>query len=303
MQTKSLKDVFAQSAEMLKSELRRLMLPRDYQQIQKVINNHITTFLREDNEFISSLNASDAKLLDSILRMSLSFQALTLSDKIDYIQASKKTEYDFADNKGKETNDIIENTITLLPTVISAFFSPWLALAVGSGTIFGKQVISTSNNKTTTHVVRRHVDISKPLTENIISNISDAIGNICQEIDNVINKIRRDRSELQAKYQFELDNKSLEKMYPQILVGMQYLFMENLNKEQKNPNVENMMFQLGVYGYKIIQHSSDNDGFFSHKVKVGIDVPEMYLPAIIKEEGEGRITLAAEGIVFVPKYN
>ena len=294
----SLKSVFTQSEESLRSSLRGLYLPRNYKEIQQVINEHITKLLTENNEFKASLNASDAEYLNSILRMSLSFQKLTFSDSINFSELSTVYEYDIDENNVGNV-DVLENTITLLPTVITAFFNPWLALAVGGATVLYKKVNPSEKGKT--QITKRKVDRSKPITEDIISNISDTIRNICKEIDTVIEKIKRDRSYLVAKYKDEVENKTLEKMYPQVLTGMQYLYIKNEKNEQKNKNIESMLFQLGVYGYKIIEYSSENDHHFTHQVKYGIEEPEMYLPAIVKENADGTFTTAIEGIYYMPQ--
>lgn len=294
----SLKSVFTQSEESLRSSLRGLYLPRDYKEIQQVINEHISKLLTENNEFKASLNASDAEYLNSILRMSLSFQKLTFSDSINFAELSTVYEYDIKENN-EGNADVLENTITLLPTVITAFFNPWLALAVGGATVLYKKVNPSEKGKP--QITKRKVDRSKPITEDMLTDISDAIRNICKEIDTVIEKIKRDRSDLVAKYKDEVENKTLEKMYPQVLTGMQYLYMENVKNEQKNQNIESMLFQLGVYGYKIIEYSSENDHHFSHQVKYGIENPEMYLPAIVKENTDGTLTTAIEGVYYIPQ--
>lgn len=298
MEPVNLKTVFRQSEDSLKSSLRGMYLPRDYKEVQNVINNHITKLLTESNEFKTSLNASDAEYLNSILRMSLSFQKLTFSDSINFAKLSTIYEYDINEANCTPT-DVLENTITLLPTVIAAFFNPWLALAAGSATILFKRVNPSIKSKP--QIEKRKVDTSKPITEEMLSDISDAIQNICQEIDSIIDKIRRDRSNLIAKYKEEVENKTLEKMYPQILTGMQYLYMENIKGEQKSQNIESMLFQLGVYGYKIIEYSQENAGCFTQQVKYGIENPEMYLPAIVKEQADGTMITALEGILYVPQ--
>lgn len=295
----SLKSVFTQSEESLRSSLRGLYLPRDYKEIQKIINEHITKLLTENNEFKASLNASDAEYLNSILRMSLSFQKLTFSDSINFAELSTVIEYDIKENN-EGNADVLENTITLLPTVITAFFNPWLALAVGGATVLYKKVKPTEKGKP--QITKRKVDRSIPITEDMLSDISDAIRNICKEIDTVIEKIKRDRSDLIAKYKDEVENKTLEKMYPQVLTGMQYLFMENLKSEVKNPNIESMLFQLGIYGYRILEYSNENSTYFTQQIKYGIDKPEMYLPAIVKENEDGTFTTAVEGVLYVPQH-
>ena len=296
MESISLKNVFIQSEESLKSSLRGMYLPRDYKEVQQVINEHITKLLTENNEFKANLNASDAEYLNSILRMSLSFQKLTFSDSINFVELSTVYEYDIKE-KNNGNADVLENTITLLPTVITAFFNPWLALVVGGATVLYKKVNPSEKGKP--QITKRKVDRSKPITEDMLSDISDAIRNICKEIDTVIEKIKRDRSDLIAKYKDEVENKTLEKMYPQILTGMQYLYMENAKNEQKNQNIESMLFQLGVYGYKVLEYSAENDHHFSHQVKFGIEKPEMYLPAIVKENEDGTLTTAIEGILYI----
>lgn len=296
MESISLKNVFIQSEESLKSSLRGMYLPRDYKEVQQVINEHITKLLTENNEFKANLNASDAEYLNSILKMSLSFQKLTISDSINFAELSTVYEYDIKENNNGNA-DVLENTITLLPTVITAFFNPWLALVVGGATVLYKKVNPSEKGKP--QITKRKVDRSKPITEDMLSDISDAIRNICKEIDIVIEKIKRDRSDLIAKYKNEVENKTLEKMYPQILTGMQYLYMENAKNEQKNQNIESMLFQLGVYGYKVLEYSVENDNHFSHQVKFGIEKPEMYLPAIVKENEDGTLTTAIEGILYI----
>lgn len=298
MESISLKNVFIQSEESLKSSLRGMYLPRDYKEVQQVINEHITKLLTENNEFKANLNASDAEYLNSILRMSLSFQKLSFSDSINFAELSTVYEYDIKENNNGNA-DVLENTITLLPTVITAFFNPWLALVVGGATVLYKKVNPSEKGKP--QITKRKVDRSKPITEDMLSDISDAIRNICKEIDTVIEKIKRDRSDLIAKYKDEVENKTLEKMYPQVLTGMQYLFMDNLKSDNKNQNIESMLFQLGIYGYKILEYSSEKSIYFAQQIKYGIDKPEMYLPAIVKENEDGSFTIAAQGILYVPQ--
>lgn len=298
MESISLKNVFIQSEESLKSSLRGMYLPRDYKEVQQVINEHITKLLTDNNEFKANLNASDAEYLNSILRMSLSFQKLSFSDSINFAELSTVYEYDIKENNNGNA-DVLENTITLLPTVITAFFNPWLALVVGGATVLYKKVNPSEKGKP--QITKRKVDRSKPITEDMLSDISDAIRNICKEIDTVIEKIKRDRSDLIAKYKDEVENKTLEKMYPQVLTGMQYLFMDNLKSDNKNQNIESMLFQLGIYGYKILEYSSEKSIYFAQQIKYGIDKPEMYLPAIVKENEDGSFTIAAQGILYVPQ--
>ena len=300
MEKVSLSSIFKQSEEVLKSQLREMRLPRDYKEIQRVIGEHISDLLSGSNEFRMSLNASDAELLNYILGVSLSFQKLSLSDEIDFKNLSSKTEYNVegADNENK--SDVWENTLTLLPTIISAFFSPWLSLAVGGATVAYKSR-KVEREKVDSSIQLLNVDVSQRITEPMLSDITNTIDNTCKKIDAIITKIKRDRADLVEKYRYESDNKTLESMYPQILTGIQYLYMENLKNEKKSQGLESLLFQLGMYGYKIVEYSNENSGFFAQQIKVGIDKPEMYLPAIIKESEEGMLLSAANGVLYIPQ--
>lgn len=148
MEENTLTTVFSQSEGTLRADLASKHLPRDYSEIQKTVNQHIIRLLADDNAFKNSLNASDAELLNASLRMALSFQQLTLAESIDFKALSVKTEYDIEKKEnGDDANDIVENTISLLPAVICAFINPWLTLAVGGGTVLVKRIVKTRSGK------------------------------------------------------------------------------------------------------------------------------------------------------------
>lgn len=296
----TLTSVFLESKSELYSKLESLSLPKDYKEIQNVVNNHITRLLSGDNAFKESLNASDAELLNSALRMALSFQQLNLAGSIDFKTLSTKTEYDADNNEGKDANEILENTLTLLPALICAFINPWLTLAVGGGTVLVKKSIKMkSGGRKEVFIRERKVDLSHRISENEINAIVIGIENICSEVDGIISKIRHDRIDLEQKMQNKLDDCSIEKMYPQILSSLQYLFMENMKSEEKNQYVQNMLFNLQGYGYRVVEYSPVDAGFFCKKINPNVKEETMYLPAIVKDV-KGLPVLAAEGIVYIP---
>lgn len=300
MQEISLTSVFRGSESHLKEELGMFSIPKDYAEVQKTINKHIIALFSGDNEFKNSLNASDAELLNAALRMALSFQKLSLSESIDFKQLSIKKEVDVETDA--KNDDIVENTITLLPTVICAFINPWLALAVGGSTVFVKKYIRTSQGKKkAAYVKERTIDVSHPISENEISTITNGIYNICTEIDAIISKIQRDRKDLEAQANQKLSECRLDKMYPQVLISLQYLFMEDLKAEKKSQSLHNILFSLESYGYKFVEYSDAVGGYFNKKVNPNVSELTMYLPAIIMENKEGLSILVSEGIVYVPQ--
>lgn len=296
----NLTSVFKGSECQLEENLRNFSIPKDYAEIQATINKHIITLFSGDNEFWNSLNASDAELLNMALRMALSVQKLSLSESIDFKQLSIKKEVEI-ESDAKKNEDIVENTITLLPTVICAFINPWLALAVGGSTVLVKKYMRISQGKPKAVSVKEHsVDLSHRISEDEINVIKNGIYKICQNIDAIISKIQRDRKDLEMQANQKLSECSLHKMYPQILKSIQYLFMENLKAEKKSQFVQNILLNLEGYGYKFVEYSEEVGGYFNKKDNPNVSAPTMYLPAIIMENKEGLTIVVCEGIVYIP---
>lgn len=247
MSAVTLTSVFLKSEEQLKQSLQGLKLPKDYVELQKVVNNHIESLLVKENDFRNSLNASDAEMLTHALRMALSFQKLSLSESIDFKALSIRTDYKVNQPKNDNT-DIIESVLSLLPTVICAFINPWLAVAVGAGTVGAKKFYRQKNGRK--YVIQEiKQDVSRDISQQEIGTILAGIESLCKEIDEIISKIQRDRKDLLNQMQIKQEGYTLESMYPQLLASLQYLFMENLKNENKNQYVQNMLFCLQGYGY------------------------------------------------------
>ena len=302
METNALSNVFLQSQEKLKDSLQGLKLPKDYAELQRIVNSHIETLLIEDNEFSNSLNASDAEMLNYALRMALSFQKLSLTDSIDFKTLSVRTEYEVESTLENDSNtSVIENTLSLLPTVICAFINPWLAMVAGLGTI-GYKKVYCKNRKQTVNIKEFKRDISRLITKEEIQTVVTGIESLCKEIDSIMAKIQRDRKDLTEQLNRKLDNCVFEKMYPEILTSLQYLFMENFQTGTKNQYVQNMLFSLQGYGYEVVALSEPNSGFFIKKINPNVTKETMYLPAIVKEV-EGVKIIVAQGIVYIPPKN
>ena len=240
MNAVTLTSVFLKSEEQLKQSLQGLRLPKDYVELQKAVNSHIESLLVKENDFRNSLNASDAEMLTHALRMALSFQKLSLTESIDFKTLSIRKDYKVNQSTNDNT-DIIESVLSLLPTVICAFINPWLAVAVGAGTVGAKKIYRQKNGRK--YVVQEiKKDVSRDISQKEIETILAGIESLCKEIDEIISKIQRDRKDLLDQMQIKQEGYTLENMYPQLLVSFQYLFMENLQNETKNQYVQNMLF-------------------------------------------------------------
>lgn len=297
MSAVTLISVFLKSEEQLKQSLQGLKLPKDYVELQKVVNSHIESLLVKENDFRNSLNASDAEMLTHALRMALSFQKLSLAESIDFKALSLRTEYKI-NEQANDNADIIEDFLSLLPTVICAFIKPWLAVAAGVGTIGAKKACFR-RNKSKVNYREVSKDISREISSSEIENILHGIESLCKEIDEIISKIQRDRKDLLAKMQNKQEGYTLENMYPQLLSSLQYLFMEDLKNDAKNQHVQNMLFCLQGYGYELVEYSLPTSGFFTKKMNPNVSEETMYLPAIVKDVNGTKIVVA-QGIVYIP---
>lgn len=297
MSAVTLTSVFLKSEEQLKQSLQGLKLPKDYVELQKVVNSHIESLLVKENDFRNSLNASDAEMLTHALRMALSFQKLSLAESIDFKALSLRTEYKI-NEQANDNADIIEDFLSLLPTVICAFIKPWLAVAAGVGTIGAKKACFR-RNKSKVNYREVSKDISREISSSEIENILHGIESLCKEIDEIISKIQRDRKDLLAKMQNKQEGYTLENMYPQLLSSLQYLFMEDLKNDEKNQHVQNMLFCLQGYGYELVEYSLPTSGFFTKKMNPNVSEETMYLPAIVKDVNGTKIVVA-QGIVYIP---
>lgn len=297
MSAVTLTSVFLKSEEQLKQSLQGLNLPKDYVELQKVVNSHIESLLVKENDFRNSLNASDAEMLTHALRMALSFQKLSLAESIDFKALSLRTEYKI-NEQANDNADIIEDFLSLLPTVICAFIKPWLAVAAGVGTIGAKKACFR-RNKSKVNYREVSKDISREISSSEIENILHGIESLCKEIDEIISKIQRDRKDLLAKMQNKQEGYTLENMYPQLLSSLQYLFMEDLKNDAKNQHVQNMLFCLQGYGYELVEYSLPTSGFFTKKMNPNVSEETMYLPAIVKDVNGTKIVVA-QGIVYIP---
>lgn len=297
MNTTTLTSVFLKSEEQLKESLRGLRLPKDYIQLQKTVNSHIESLLVSENDFRNSLNASDAEMLTHALRMALYFQKMTLSESIDFKALSLRTEYKVVEPTYDNT-DIIEHALSLLPTVICAFINPWLAVAVGAGTVGVKKYYRKKNGRE--YLIQEiKKDVSREISQTEIETLLTGIESLCREIDDIISKIQCDRKELLDKMQVKQDECTLENMYPQFMTSLQYIYMEDLKNDTKNQYVQNMLFSLQGYGYELVEYTSSNSGFFAKKINPNVTEETMYLPAIIKD-CKGTKIVVTQGVVYIP---
>ena len=303
MENISLRKMFEESKDSLHNQLRGKMLPRDYQQIQNVVKDTFVKFLATDNEFRINLIDADVQLLNSIIRMYSSFCDASINDSIDYAKLSKTTEKEISVPEESSKENISKDFAYLIPTLVSAFIRPWLTIPVAVATVGVKYASSRRLSTRRVKVVEKEVEISQPISEELISSIIGALDKLCGEIDDIINSARRNREEIKNHYEGLLRERTLDKMYPQLLSSLRYVWKENKEKSQNEGKaVESLISDFENYGYKVVELTPENRSCFSFTDNPRVEKEIMYLPAVVRinENGETE-DIVENGIVHVPK--
>ncbi|QFQ12811.1 hypothetical protein C7Y71_007145 [Pseudoprevotella muciniphila] len=262
MEAISLKQLFEQSKDELRNQLRGKKLPRDFQKIQEMLKATFLELLAGDNEVRLSLIDTDVKLLNSLIRIHLPSYDTSINESIDYVRLSKQKE--------------------------KTWIPDWQFIIVQS--INGRYA-------------EKETDNSQPITEELINGIIGELETVCSEIDNILNRVKNNREEMKKHYEKLLQECTLDKMYPQLLSTLRYLWKENNNGESSNNKyVESLIADFENYGYKIVKLSPETRSYFSYKINPKVDSETMYLPAITKKtDGESKEIVVEKGIVYVPE--
>jgi len=260
MEAISLKQLFEQSKENLRNQLRGKKLPRDYQQIQEVLKSTFLDLLAGDNEFRLSLIDTDVKLLNSLIRIHLPSYDASINDSIDYVRLSKQK--------------------------IKTWISDWQFLIFQS--ISGRYA-------------EKEIENSLPITEELINGIIGELETICVEIDDILSRVKNDREEIKKYYENLLRERTLDKMYPQILATLRYVWKENKKESSYNKHVDTLIDDFENYGYKVVELSTDTRSYFTFKTNPRVDSEVMYLPAIIKIVDGGKDEIIEKGVVYMPE--
>ena len=299
----SLKKMFEESKDSLHSQLCGKMLPRDYQQIQNVVKDTFVKLLATNNEFRINLIDADVQLLNSIIRMYSSFCDASINDSIDYAKLSKTTEKEVSVPEENSTENISKDIAYLIPTLVSAFIRPWLTIPVAVATVGVKYASSRRLRTRRVKVVEKEVEMSQPISEELISSIIGALDKLCGEIDDIISSAKRNREEIKNHYERLLRERTLDKMYPQLLSSLRYVWKENKEKKQNESQaVECLISDFENYGYKVVELTPENRSCFSFTVNPRVEEETMYLPAVVRINKNGEAeNMVENGIVYVPK--
>lgn len=301
MESISLKNLFEKSKISLESNLRGKKLPQDYQQIQNMVKENFENLLTSD-EFRVNLIDADIKLLNSIIRIYTLFNKTSILDSIDYEGLSKHTEQSISIKDNNTVEDSVKEFLYLVPTLVSAFIRPWLTIPVAIATIGYKHSRRNRAKNHNVNITSKEIDESFPITEELIAAIIDALDKLCEEIDDIINRAKHNRKEIRDHYEAILANCSLDKMYPQLLKSLQYIWKAKTENSPKfDQYVDMLISDFENYGFKIVELTEETRPYFIFKGNPKISQETMYLPAIVKYDEENGNKLIENGIVYIPK--
>lgn len=294
-----LKSVFDNSKNDLLERLSVLCLPRDYKKIVAVINEHIASLLSDDNEFTKSLDDSEAQILNAALRFAMSTTTSAPSRSIDFEALSISTAYESELPGPSDRNAIVADMAMMLPAVICSFINPWLTAFVGAASVAIKQSLEKKQKKQNVRPVPQRVDTSRTITTDEMNNIIAGIQNVCEEVDQIVSKIRSDRSARESYWKGIINEYTLHKKFPSIIQSVQYLFMSDECSEKTKAMIEMLISSLKSYGYSVVEYSTETSGYFKHMKNPGVEVPTMHLPAVVKT-ADDKTVVAELGVVFIP---
>lgn len=301
MQTTKLKDVFLVASGELEDRLRGKLLPRDLRDVQDIIGEHVRALLAGDNDFVMSLNTSDTQLLRSVLAMAAGFQKLSLTGGIDFARLSAQAEHAVESPAAKvrtasaAPTDVWTDLVSAIPTVICAFINPWLTLAAAGATV-AVRCASRHSNEPQPRAPRRKGKAVSVMVD--VAEVTARLADICEEVDNIIDKIRRIHKEAERALADALGKKNLENMYPGLLNAVQYLAAEDTGQSDA---MKQLIFELRKYGYRVEKWPEGDARYFEKQPNPKVAKTEMHTPAIVKTDDAGHDTLVAQGILFVPQ--
>ncbi len=304
MESVSLQEIFEKYKEILCNKLKAKRLPRNFVQIQSEIQSFFTEILTMDSKFRDQLIDADIQLLNSVIRMynyNCSY-SVPLNEKIDYVNLSSHTEKEFVSENTSRSKMLMQDTFTLLPALISSFITPWLTIPVAGVTVGVKNYVIKQTVPAKINVLESEVDDSQGITGELIECIVGALDKLFREVDSIIALARKNRKEIKSNYEEQLAKCTLDKMYPQLLETLRYLWKEN-NALGSRRMVEEFIKDFEAYGYIIVEFNTDNRGYFSFNENPKVIEEVMYLPAIVRKEPNGKEEIIEKGIVYIPSKN
>ena len=216
----SLKSIFAVSKEKLSNELKKIVLPKDAQQFQKVVAVHLSELFKNENDFRQSLTESENYILVSALRLLQAQQNITseITKTISSFKTPKSS--DIFSSKKNDTNPYYAIAGAGVGALAGGVLGVWTAVA---GAIAGTAVVIYYTNKAVSSETTIQSEVRKNDTPINVDMFIKIVEDICESIDGLIETYRVQVKRIKNSYE-QKEKPSLQNEYSALLEQVVYLY-------------------------------------------------------------------------------
>lgn len=229
----TLKSIFVSNKEELSAKLDGLCLPKDSQQVQKVVTDYLDNMFENDGQFRQTLTESEDFLLQASLRLLQAQQNIAL----EFAKASKDgirqhgTCRNIAQSQKSKTSSMyISAAGAGVGAFAGGFFGTWAAVG---GAIAGTALVIYCSTRPSNNKSSVANDDAIPSSSAInVSSFCSIIENICESIDGVIDTYRVQVKRITNSYE-QREAPSLLNTYSMLIEQI-----ANVIKFSKDSNIE-----------------------------------------------------------------
>lgn len=247
--TVTLKAIFASNKAKLSESLKGLTLPKDAQQIQKIVTDFLSDMFENNGEYRQSLTESEDYILQAALRLLQAQQSITN----EIVKSSiSNDDHNVARGNRNAVNPYYALVGTGVGALAGGLAGTWGAVA---GAIAGTAIViyCSAKKQAKTSIP----NLSAPSTEPHVNGtvFTDIVENICQSIDSVIETYRVQVKRIKDVYE-NREKPTLQTDYSELLDQVVNVYnVLNTSSEAVSPKISNAVNSLVEclenYGLKI----------------------------------------------------
>ena len=257
--THTLASMFEANKQALENKLISLSLPKDANQIQKVVTEYLNSLFENDGEYRQHLTQAENYIINDVVDL-LNVQHEIINElvcknhpthtSVDFKKKNKKSNKGLytllgsgvGGSLGVVTGNCIGGSVG---TIIGTWGAVFGAIAGAAIVIYCSTLTSSNNGKTVT--VKREIPQTSIKTEVFL----DIIKKICERVDRLIGTFRNQIKRVENAYKKE-EKPSLMRDYPSLTDRLEELFQLAQSEENNN---EELLSQIDL-----VQRSLKNYG-------------------------------------------
>jgi len=316
METKhTLTSMFQSNKQVLEQQLAGLVLPKDANKIQSIVNDYLNNLFNQKGEYRQNLTQAEDYILQAALSLLNAQQDMSrrLSEKLqaqpEEPQMAEEEKSITHSHKIDYRNITLDGTKALMGAgggaiVGKAILGGWGAVF---GAIAGTALILYMSAQTNTKPLSKPNIGQKALIKKEdkptlidVDAFITVISRTCESVDSLINTFRAQIQRVVNKYESQ-EKPTLEREYStllesiQSLLGVAYTDLPDEKRLKKmDDRIEQLAEALENYELKVVMYSDEQKNLFEELPSATIIEPTMVCPAIVKNN---RIVL--RGKVFV----